>query len=137
MGVRSGGRSWAAAGITAAAMLTLAAPAMAGTIGITASESTCSQGTSVCNTTYGTGNSVQEILASRNLNTTGARGFFEIFGPGSYKKTGPTNRERDHTFQVNASFPRNSLLCVTFWRQNSDGSFTKVGGNACTSTPIG
>ncbi|MBP2325726.1 hypothetical protein JOF56_006111 [Kibdelosporangium banguiense] len=130
-----------ASGIAAiAAAAVLATPAAASTSGVLAKEGACAMGQTLCNTTYGTGNSVGQIVAWRNTNVTGEIGFFEIFGPGSYKKTGPTNRDADHTFDVNASFPRGSLLCVTFWRKNTNGSFTKYGGsngNACTSTPIG
>ncbi|MEV5537146.1 hypothetical protein AB0L13_09800 [Saccharopolyspora shandongensis] len=126
--------------VAAATALVLAAPAAASTSGVTAREGACAMGQTLCNTTYGTGNSVKQIVAWRNTNVTAEIGFFEIFGPGTYKVTGPTNREQDHTFQVNASFPRGSLLCVTFWGKNANGSFTKYGGkngNACTSTPIG
>ncbi|WP_409496579.1 hypothetical protein [Amycolatopsis sp. cmx-11-12] len=140
MGVRVGARAWASAGIAAVAVMGLAMPASAGTSGVTARETVCYGGTTICNNTYGSGNGISEVIASRNLNTTAEFGFFELFGPGSYKQTGPTNRESDHTFKVNASFPRGSLICVSFWNRNANGSFTKVGGkngNACTSTPIG
>lgn len=140
MGVRNGSRAWAALAVSAAAALALITPAAASTSGITAKESICAMGSTLCNTTYGQGNSVGEVVAWRNTNVTAEYGFFELFGPGSYKLTGPTNREQDHTFKVNASFPRGSLICVSFWGRNANGSFTKYGGvhgNACTSTPIG
>lgn len=132
-------RGGAAAALTAAVVLTT--PAAASTTGVTAKEGVCALGGTLCNTTYGTGNSVGDIVAWRNTNVTAEWGFFEVYGPGTYKKTGPTDREADTTFHINGSWPRGSLLCVTFWGRSADGkTFTKYGGkngNACTSLPIG
>jgi hypothetical protein len=133
--LRPGKRSMTLAGVVIAATSALAGPAAAST---TSTEVIC-YANALCNSTTGSGTSVATVYAWRQLSETGATGFFEIFGPNGYKKTGPTDQEVDRTFAVNRTFPNGSLICVSFWRKNANGSFTKfkgVNGNACTSIPI-
>jgi hypothetical protein len=128
-------RSLTLAGIIVAATSALAGPAVAGT---TDTEVVC-YANALCNSSTGGGNTVSKVYAWRDRSETGATGFFEVFGPNGYKQTGPTDQEVDHTFTVNRSFPDGKLICVSFWKKNSNGSFTKfkgVNGNACTSIPI-
>jgi hypothetical protein len=133
--IRPGKRSMTLAATIVAATSALAGPAAAGT---TDTEVVC-YANALCNRTTGGGTTVSTVYAWRQLSETGATGFFEIFGPNGYKKTGPTDQEVDRTFAVNRTFPNGSLICVSFWRKNANGSFTKfkgVNGNACTSVPI-
>ncbi|HET6703746.1 hypothetical protein [Amycolatopsis sp.] len=128
-------RGWALTGLIAVAGSAFAGPAEAGT---SATELIC-YANSLCNRTTGSGQTVSTVYAWRQLSETGSTGFFEIFGPNGYKKTGPTDQEVDRTFTVNRTFPNGSLICVSFWMKNANGSFTKykgVNGNACTSIPI-
>jgi hypothetical protein len=137
---RSRGRAAAVSGIVAAMALALAGPAAASTDETIKTEYKCYAGYTLCNRTEGSGNTVYTIRATRIVGPTGKVGFFEAFGPNGYKQTGPTNSVTDHTFIVYRNFPTGSLICVSFWSKNADGSFTKykgTNGNACTSTPIG
>ncbi|WIV56260.1 hypothetical protein [Amycolatopsis nalaikhensis] len=128
-------RALALAGMVVAATSGLVGPAVAGT---TDTEVVC-YANALCNRSTGGGQTVSTVYAWRQLSETGATGFFEVFGPNGFKRTGPTDQEVDHTFVLNRTFPNGSLICVSFWRKNADGSFTKfkgVNGNACTSVPI-
>ncbi|UOZ11087.1 hypothetical protein [Amycolatopsis sp. WQ 127309] len=95
----------------------------------------CHSKHTLCNLTYGAGTRVDYVVAQRSKGT-GAVGFFEVFGPGSYKKTGPTNTALESTIEVHKTFPDKSLICLRFWRYDGPGLFTQVGGDVCTSIPI-
>jgi hypothetical protein len=126
----------AAAGIAAATAVALASPAAGSTDGATAREGICNSDATLCNATYGGGTRVDYIEASRS-SILGARGFFEVFGPNNYKKTDATTTQMERTIPISRNFPDRSLICLRFWRYDGPGHFTQVGGNVCTSIPIG
>ncbi|WET76923.1 hypothetical protein P3102_22740 [Amycolatopsis sp. QT-25] len=102
-------------------------------------ETACYAGTTICNNTYGKGDSISEVVIPEPQHDGGIR-VLRAFRPGISKQTGPTDRESAHPFRINARFPSGSLICVSFWNRSAHGSLTKVGGqngNACTSIPIG
>ncbi|MEV7094983.1 hypothetical protein AB0M80_19310 [Amycolatopsis sp. NPDC051045] len=133
---RRTGRAAAVAGVAAAMAVGLAVPAAASTAGTTVLEFACNSGHTLCNLTYGAGRTVDYIVAQRSA-SLGSVGFFEAFGPSGVIKTGPTNTARETTLEVHRTYANGSLICLRFWRYDRPGVFTQVGGNVCTSVPIG
>ncbi|MFF1822691.1 hypothetical protein ACFVWG_35640 [Kribbella sp. NPDC058245] len=125
-------RGVAMVGVTAAIAVAMAAPASANRAGA------CNHNQSLCNTMYGKNLHVDDVLGVRydGLSDTGI-GFFQIFGPHGYKRTGDTVKgEVEHRFEVNKDFAVGDLICLQFWAKNKDGSFTQKGGNVCGTMPI-
>lgn len=88
-----------------------------------------------CNETVGVGNYVQYVNAGRKSPLSGKYGFFEVFGPNGYKKTGPSSTS-GALIPISRSFPANSLICLRFF-ENVAGQWIERGSAACTRTPIG
>ncbi|WP_424185373.1 hypothetical protein ACOBQX_26240 [Actinokineospora sp. G85] len=126
--VRLGSAS-AVAGIAAAV---LAVPAAASS---PASEWVCNSAHSLCNWTEGSGAYVNYVQGQRAQDLVGL-GFYEVFGPGGYKKTDITTTTTTRDITIGRSFATGSLICLRFFKKNSNGSFTQKGGNVCTSVPI-
>jgi hypothetical protein len=119
-----------AVGVTAAIAVAMTVPASAGRGGA------CNKDQSLCITMYGKGPHVDTVLGVR-YDGFGDKGFFQIFGPHGYKRTGDTVKgETEHRFEVNKDFAAGDLLCLQFWAMNKNGSFTQKGGNVCGTMPI-
>jgi hypothetical protein len=89
-----------------------------------------------CNKTHGNGKYVQYVEPDRKWRKLrGKYGFFEVFGPRGYKKTGPSSVHSPH-IPISRSFPRNSLICLRFF-ENVDGDWVERGSAARTRIPIG
>lgn len=119
-----------------AAIATLTAAVSAGLVPGTASaasESVCNA--YYCNETFGSDNRVDYVNAYRGVPILGRTGFFEVFGPGGYKKTGATGVVNGG-IPINRTFPRNSFICLRFF-ENVAGQWIERGSAACTRTPIG
>ncbi|MFI5736261.1 hypothetical protein ACIA49_39465 [Kribbella sp. NPDC051587] len=123
-------RGVATVGVTAAIAVAMTAPASAGRAGA------CNKDQSLCNTMYGKNHHVDSVLGVR-YDGLAKEGFFQIFGPRGFKRTGDTVKdETEHRFEVNKDFADGELICLQFWAKNKNGSFTQLGGNVCGTMPI-
>ncbi|WP_405058537.1 hypothetical protein OG474_38215 [Kribbella sp. NBC_01505] len=116
--------------VTAAIAVAMAVPASAGRGGA------CSEDKKLCITMYGKNLHVESVLGVR-YDGLAKEGFFQVFGPHGFKRTGDTVKDEvEHRFEVNKDFAVGDLICLQFWAKNKDGSFTQKEGNVCGTMPI-
>ncbi|WP_043848904.1 hypothetical protein [Amycolatopsis keratiniphila] len=88
-----------------------------------------------CNSTKGKNGTIERVDALRGDLIMDTTGFFEVFLPDGSKRTGPTNRERNHLFYINKTF-KSGLICLRYFERIKPGVFQEQGKAACTSIPI-
>jgi hypothetical protein len=123
-------KAWAVFVATVAILLATTPGASAGT------REVCNS--AFCNVTSGNEGNVSSVRGTKRAPLIGVRGFFEAYGPGGMKSTGPTTTARSTSltsFKNSTSLKRGELMCLRFFEKRGNQYF-EMGTAQCTTAPF-